>query len=425
MLQPVPAATPTQEKTPASPTTGRQSWIVLALATVTAALTGPGQTLGVSVFIDHFVTDLDLTRSQVAGAYLVGTLTGATLLPSVGRFIDNRGVRRSQIIVGLLFGLALVNMSQVNGLIWLAVGFTGIRLLGQGSLSLIATVTVSLQFVKNRGTALGIFSTAASALMATVPVALSFAISQWGWRVAWLVAAGVVPTIVVAFAVFGLRDLPTGTATSGSSGIPAASSAEVSGTSVDRTQALRSRGFWILAAVSGSSGMLGTALNFHQIDLLGDAGLSSTAAAIMFLPQVLGSSVAGLSVGIIGDRIGTRYLPAAGMALLIAAHWMAAIVAPGIIVVLYAIVLGAMAGAVRTSTSTLLPTWFGTTHLGSIQGSLTFFTVGASAIGPVALAQLEGGFGSYRPAVLVLSVIPAIALVFSLADPKQSRLPVD
>ena len=417
MLQPVPATTPTTEKSSSPPKTDRQSWIVLALATITAALTGPGQTLGVSVFIDHFVTDLGLTRSQVAGAYLVGTLSGATLLPSVGRFIDRRGVRRSQIIVGLLFALALVNMSQVNGLIWLAVGFTGIRLLGQGSLSLIATVTVSLQFVKNRGTALGIFSTAAGALMATVPVALSFAISQWGWRVAWLVAAGVVPALVVAFAVFGLRDLPAGSASPATS---TPSQAETGENSTDRAQALRSRGFWILAAVSGSSGMLGTALNFHQIDLLGDAGLSSTAAAIMFLPQVLGSSVAGLSVGIIGDRIGTRYLPAAGMALLIAAHWMAAIVAPGIIVVLYAIVLGAMAGAVRTSTSTLLPTWFGTTHLGSIQGSLTFFTVGASAIGPVALAQLEGGFGSYPPAVLVLSIIPAIALVFSLADPKQS-----
>ncbi len=418
MLQQVPATTPTQEKLlDSAGDTGRKSWIVLALATITAALTGPGQTLGVAVFIDHFVTDLGLTRSQVAGAYLVGTLTGATLLPSVGRFIDNRGVRRSQIIVGLLFGLALVNMSQVNGLIWLAIGFTGIRLLGQGSLSLIATVTVSLQFVKNRGTALGIFSTAAGALMAIVPVALSFAISQWGWRVAWLVAAGVVPVVVVAFAVFGLRDLPTRSAKSASS---VSSQAETGDPSVDRTQALRSRGFWILAAVSGSAGMLGTALNFHQIDLLGDAGLSSKAAAVMFLPQVLGSSIAGLSVGVIGDRVGTRYLPAAGMALLVGAHWMAAIVSPGVIVVLYAIVLGAMAGAVRTSTSTLLPAWFGTTHLGSIQGSLTFFTVGASAIGPVALAQLEGSFGSYRPAVLILSIIPAIAMVFSLADPKQS-----
>lgn len=388
--------------------------MVLALATITSALTGPGQTLGVSVFIDHFVIDLGLTRSQVAGAYLVGTLTGATLLPSVGRFIDRRGVRRSQIIVGLLFGLALVNMSQVNGLIWLAVGFTGIRLLGQGALSLIATVTVSLQFIRNRGTALGIFGTAASALMATVPVALAYAISQWGWRSAWLASAVVVTLVVVVSAVFGLASLPTGSA-------PELSSrTETSGGSIDRAEALRSRGFWILVVVSGSSSMLGTALNFHQIDLLGDAGLSSTTAAVMFLPQVLGLSIAGLSVGFISDRFGTRYLPAAGMVLLLVAHWMVAIVSPGIVVVLYAIVLGAMSGAVRTTTSTLLPTWFGTGHLGSIQGSLTFFTVGASAIGPVALAQLEGGFGSYRPAVLVLSIIPAIAVVFSLADPKRT-----
>ena len=37
--------------------------------------------------------------------------------------------------------------------------------------------------------------------------------------------------------------------------------------------------------------MLVTALNFHQIALLGESGFTETEAAIMFLPQVLGSSV--------------------------------------------------------------------------------------------------------------------------------------
>ena len=56
---------------------------ILGLATITSVLTGPGQTIGVSVFIDHFVTDLGLSRSQVSTAYLIGTLSGAALLPRV------------------------------------------------------------------------------------------------------------------------------------------------------------------------------------------------------------------------------------------------------------------------------------------------------------------------------------------------------
>ena len=411
-------ATPTT----AAMTTGSdptdRGWVVLVLAVVTSALTGPGQTIGVSVFIDHFVDDLGLSRSGVSGAYLVGTLIGAALLPSVGRFIDQYGVRRSQIVIGLLFGLALVNMSQVNGLVWLAVGFTGIRFLGQGSLSLVATITVSLRFVRKRGTAIGIFSTASSALMAMVPVVLAVVITAVGWRWTWVVAAAVVVGTVVPIAWIGLRHMPTGAPRMGTSGDSRVDIAPDG--SYDRTEAMRTRSFWILASVSGAAAMLGTALNFHQIDLLGDAGLSETAAAALFIPQVIGSTLAGLAVGFVSDRIGTRFLPAAGMALLIAAMWLAAVAAPGVVVFVYAIVLGATGGAIRTATAVLLPAWFGTGHLGSIHGSLTLFTVGASALGPVALAVAESGFGSYPPAILALSTIPAAALLLSLGP--ESRL---
>lgn len=409
----------------------RGSWPILAAATVGATLTGPGQTIGVSVFIDHFVEDLSLTRSQVAGAYLVGTLAASTILPSVGRYIDRRGVRRAQIIVGLMFGLALFNISLATGLIWLTIGFAGIRLFGQGSLSLISSVTVSLEFVRNRGTAIGVYSTVSSALMALVPVASAVAIDRWGWRVAWRILAVVVPAIVVPLAVVVYRRLPKGTpnstprdlATAGQDSDALATddilsdeilSADKLVHSVDRHTALRSKSFWVLASLTGSSSMLATALNFHQIDLLGEVGMSSGEAAVMFLPQVLGSAVAGVTTGLISDRIGTRYLPAAAMTMLVLAHLLAAIASPGLIVISYAITLGAMSGSSRTIISTLLPSWFGTGHLGSIQGSLTFVAVACSAIGPVLLAQLEGAFGSYQPALLIVAGIPAVVAVFSL-----------
>ncbi len=423
---------------PTAPTARRaateRGWLVLALATITAGLTGPGQTLGVSVFIDHFVEDLSLSRSQVSSAYLVGTLAGATLLPWVGRFIDRRGVRVAQVIVGLLFGLALVNMSLVGGLVWLAVGFTGIRLLGQGSLTLVATVTVSLRFVRNRGTALGIFSMGTAALMALVPVALAVSIDAVGWRSTWLVAAAVVAAVVVPIGWFGLRGLPRGSSAVASAAVddvrdrvtgpppgpvagPVPEPAPVGGSpdrSYDRREAIRTRQFWVLAATTAAAGMMVTALNFHQIDLMGAAGISETAAAALFIPQVVGSTIAGLLVGALGDRFGTRYLPAAGMVLLLVAMVLATAVGPGAITITYATVLGATGGAVRTGAALLLPAWFGTGHLGSIHGVLTFAGVAASALGPVALALAERGLGGYPPAVLALAGLAVAALAFSL-----------
>jgi MFS family permease len=170
----------------------------------------------------------------------------------------------------------------------------------------------------------------------------------------------------------------------------------------------------MLVAVTGAAGMMSTALNFHQIDLLGDAGLSETAAAALFIPQVVGSSVAGLAIGYLGDRLGTRYLPAIAMGLLLAAQLLAAVAAPGVVVIVYAVVLGAAGGSVRTASTTLQPQWFGIGHLGSIQGALTLFGVGASAVGPVVLTLAADATGSYPPALVALAVVPLGALVFAL-----------
>lgn len=391
--------------------------MILALAVVTSALTGPGQTVGVAVFNDHLVDGLDLSREAVAAAYMVGTLTSATMLPLVGRFVDRFGVRISQMIIAVVFTLALLNMSQVNGWVWLTIGFLGIRFAGQGSLSLVSTVTVSLRFFADRGTAIGIFSTASNALMLTVPLGLAFVISQVGWRKAWVVAAGVVAVTVLPIAWFGLRSMPTNSAKP----VVITGREVVPDEDFTREEAVRTKSFWIIASVSATAGMLGTGLNFHQIDLLGEVGLSDAQAAAMFVPQIIGSSIAGLSFGYMADRVGTRFLPAAGMLLLVFAHLLAAVVSPGAVVLIYAIVLGAMGSAVRTVTATMLPAFFGTSHLGAIQGFLTLINVAGSALGPVVLAVVEGSFGAYRPAVLLLSIIPGLVMLFSLSRDTNLR----
>ena len=108
-------------------------WRIVALATVTAALTAPGQTIGVSVFVDPVIEALSLTRSEVSTAYLIGTLVGAAVLLPVGRFIDKVGASRAMTRIGLALGLGLLAMAGVQGFVTLVIGFTLIRWLGQGS----------------------------------------------------------------------------------------------------------------------------------------------------------------------------------------------------------------------------------------------------------------------------------------------------
>ncbi len=111
-------------------------WRIVAVAAIALGMTGPGQTVGVSVFIDPMIEALGLTRSQVSGAYLIGTLSGAFALPHVGRFLDARGTRITMALVGLV--------SLVLGFAGIGVGSTAF---GPLALSLGRDLTGSYQQV--------------------------------------------------------------------------------------------------------------------------------------------------------------------------------------------------------------------------------------------------------------------------------------
>lgn len=389
-------------------------------------MTGPGQTVGVSVFIDPMVEALGLSRAAVSSAYLVGTLTGATAMPAIGRFIDRRGIRVAQVTVGLAFVLALVGMSAVTSLVWLAVGFAGIRMFGQGSLSMVSNVSVAVWFERRRGLAMAILTMVGGALMMLVPVALNSVIESSGWRVGWLVAAATVAAVVLPIGWFGLvepgddpPDPPEpepqpAVAETNADADPAQATRQRR--SFTRSQAARTRPFWILTVVGVVSGMLTTGLNFHQIDLLGEAGLSPSRAAAMFLPQVLGSAGLSLTVGLVLDRIGARFVPAFTMAVLLVVQLVASSLGAGWTIVAYALLLGAVGGSVRAALNTMVPGYFGVAHIGSIQGLMFLAMVAGTALGPVTLSLVERQTGSYRSANLLLTIIPVAALLFSLTN---------
>jgi MFS family permease len=408
---------------PSSPRPGTRfsGWRIVTLAALAFGMSGPGQTAGVSVFVDPMMAALELSRSQVATAYLVGTLGGALAMPRVGRLIDERGARLAMAIVGGMFGIVLAAMAGVTGLVTLVVGFTGIRMFGQGGLSLIATTAVAPWFDRRRGFAIGVTSAVGSALLSLVPLVAAFAIDRTSWRVAWLLLAALVWVIVLPIASRGLIDRPSDVGQQ-VDGAPAPADADretaaPSGPAYSRAEAIRTPMFWAVAGAVATTGMIGTGLAFHQIDLLGEQGLTPVEAAANFLPQTFAALTATLLVGSMVDRFAARWVLLTSMLLLASAMVAVPFVSPGLTAALYGMTIGAAGSSVRALEAASFPKLFGLTHLGAIRGVVTSVSVASTAFGPLALSLGRDLTGSYVQVLLGLLVIPLGIALFGFVAP--------
>ena len=144
-------------------------WVILVVAGSAGFMSGPGQTYGVSVFINPIIDDMGWSRTTVAGLYTAGSLTAATTMVFVGRLLDRYGARVMLMVIGTLFGFALLGMSAVSEPIHLYAGFAAIRTLGQGSMTLVSTTLVAIWFVRLRGRVMALYSLGMAASQAGFP----------------------------------------------------------------------------------------------------------------------------------------------------------------------------------------------------------------------------------------------------------------
>lgn len=397
---------------------------MVALSTVAMAMTAPGQTHGVSVIIDPLIADLGISRTQISTAYLAGTLLGACAMPLVGRAVDRHGPRLVMSVVGVVFGGVLLALSTVSGIVGLTAGFVGLRMAGQGALSLVATTTVAYWFDRRRGFALGVVGAVGTAGISLAPVVFERLVTATSWRETWLIQGLAVWAVVVPLAVLGIRNRPADVGQY-PDGTPPADGRQPADDRTGHTprEAARTGMFWVIAACLSSGSMLGTGLAFHQIDLLGERGLSPAEAAANFLPQTAAVLVITLGAGALLDRLSPKAVLTGSMLVLSAAVFAAGAVAPGWSALAYGLMLGASGGMNRAVDSAAVPRYYGTAHLGAIRGAAHTAVIAASAFGPVAVSlghDLTGGYGPALPCLAVLPLLVAVAAVL-VREPEPAR----
>ena len=400
-------------------------WVMVALAGFTLFFSGPGQTFSVSMYIDSYINDFGWTRSTVSGMYSMGTLAAGMIMGVVGTLFDRYGHRKMGTAVAVLFGIALLYMSTVKTVPMLLLGFFLIRLLGQGSMSLIGTTLVPQWFIKKRGRAISIVSVFGALCMAAMPPINTWMIQNFSWQTGWRVWSVVMWVLVAPTIYFFIRTRPEDVGLSPDNearvlidgGVGVAE--EVSWT---LNEAIRTRAFWMILYTVIIPSAIITGCVFHQISILGQAGLTPEKVALISSVTSLIRLPLVLVAGQLADRVQLRYLLATSQAVLFIMLVTLNVANSVPLVIVYGIFMGVQMALQGIVMGVIWPDYYGRKHLSTIRGTTMMAGVIGSALGPLPYGFAYDVFGGYTEVVIVSMLFPLIGTAFALWAEKPVKM---
>ena len=227
-------------------------------------MTTPGQTVGVSVFIDYIGADLGLPRAQVLLLYSIGTLLGILPAPYIGRLVDRYGPRNAIGFVVLALGAACAVVAWAHGPWSLGVAFTLLRGTAIGGLSLVSVQMINLWFDRFRGRANAVSMMGLAVGGIVVPGLAEQLALAYGWRDAYLVLGAAVVVIMLPLGLLLFRNRPQAYGLLPDFGKATSKAAlEIQGQTLG--EARRTLIFWYLLAIGILLNAVGTALLLDHV----------------------------------------------------------------------------------------------------------------------------------------------------------------
>jgi len=377
---------------------------VLSFGVLLTLFSSFGQTFLISVFVPQFLESFALDTAQFGTLYAAATLTSAACLPYCGRLLDRVPLRRFSLAVGLGLALSSLALALAHHVAVLFIALIGLRLSGQGLLSLTASTTMARAFVRGRGRALSLSGLGYPLGEGLLPLAVLLLIQGVGWRLSWGIVVGVIILVLLPAMCWLLRGLPAGFEDSPDQPSPAPAPA-----SAHRDVALLRDG-WFYAMLPSNLflPLVLTALFLYQVPLAEARGWAPQTIAMGFVGFAAARMAGSLLIGPWIDRCGAlRLFPlillpvCAGLVFLTlgAAPWTALV---------YLTLAGISQGIVSPTMTALWAEVYGVESLGAIKGTVATMVVFGTALGPMlmgGLLKIGIPFSQIVPGCVVLGLL--------------------
>ncbi|MEM8943562.1 MAG: MFS transporter [Planctomycetota bacterium] len=389
-------------------------WLMLPLAMLLMISTSPGQTFGFSFFNGKFRAAFDLTQTGLSTTYLLATVLASLALPYIGGLTDRYGLRRSAMAAILAMAGICVFISQTTGVVTLFFSFLMFRIMGPGTLVLLANNTLARWFDHRLGLVSALMQVAMAGAMAFVPTAIVMLIDSFGWRgaylaIAALLACGLLPLVGVVYreSPSELGQFPDGARNRADH--PSSSTALVG---LTLAEARAERAFWILLAATATWALIGTGYLFHLEVLFQAQGLGKSASTRAMTAVAISMATAQLMGGVFADRFQLRWLLVTAVGLIATSAVMLASGAASILIASLA-VYGLGQGLMSIVAATGWARFFGRAHLGKIRGMSLTAAIAGSSLGPLMMAVSDDYLGGFGPSLWCFAGMAGVITVAS------------
>lgn len=336
-----------------------------------------GQTYFISIFAGEIRAAYGLTDGQWGGIYTIATVSSAFLLIGFGGRADTVPLSRLAIIVTGVFAMACALMAVSTSIWLLLVSVFLLRFCGQGMMTHMKATAMARWFVATRGRAMAITNLGYPVGEALLPLITIAIIASIGWRATWGVAAGVIVLVLIPLLMWLLAQDRAPKGSNGGHGAPG-----LFGKHWTRGEVLRHPLFYAFVPLLLTPGFIGTVVFFHAVHVAEVKGWTLSAMAPSYMVYAAASVATGFVAGWAADRFG----PARLMPIMLVPMGLGMfLIGPAETPLGWAVALslvGVTQGTAAALAGTLLPTLFGTNHLGSVRSIATAIMVFASAIGP-------------------------------------------
>ncbi len=397
-------------------------WLMLPLAMLVMIATFPGQTIGITYFIPHLRETLGMSQTEMSATYLLATLLASLPLTFVGALTDRLGLKRSVLIAVCLLAATCLAASQVHGTLMLLVVFLLLRMVGPGTMSLLANNTLAMWFDRRLGMASGFLQVGMAGAIATFPAGVLLLIDTYGWRGAYALMGAILLVILLPLVLLVYRQRPSDVGQWPDGIRPNRNTneqiADIYVAGIDLSAAVRHRSYWILLTAIAAWALIGTGIVFHIEGLFRQVGYSQHDSAWACTLLAVGMGGMQLAGGLLADRLAIRWLVTASMTgmglscMLMALSGGIWVPARGLFVA--ACSYGMAQGLMTIVASTAWTRYFGRAHLGKIRGTTITAAVAGSSVGPLVMGISIDTLGGFAPALWAFA---AMALLCGLAGP--------